>query len=76
MNKNDVNLLIQLASDYTEVKESIFVRLSFQLYALQLDGGQTHCLHYQGGRLLSTPEIKNVGYSDLLVPVYHGISRK
>jgi len=39
MNKNDVNLLIQVASDYAGVKESIFVCLSFQV---QLDGGQTH----------------------------------
>ena len=76
MHKNAVNLFMQLASDYAEVKKYIFVCLSFQWYALQLDGGETHCLHFQGRRLLSTLEIKKVGYSDLLVPVYHGISRK
>jgi hypothetical protein len=76
MSKNAVNFFMQLASDYAGVKESICVCLYFQWYALQLDGGQTRCLHLQGRRLLSTLDIKIVGYSDLLVPVYHGIGRK
>jgi len=76
MNKNAVNFINQLVSDYKGVKESIFLCSSFQWYALQLDGGQTCCLHLQGRRLLSTLEIKKVGYSDLSEPVYHGISRE